>query len=153
MLQQMGKFSSVHVPYKGGGPQVLAVMSGEAQWTITPASSVIGHTRTGKLRAIAHSLPHRSAQLADIPTVAETLPGYSFSAWNGLMAPKGTPAPILNKVRAALAKALAKPEVKEGFARQGAETVTDTPEEFRRTVASELETTAALVKATNLKIE
>jgi len=70
-----------------------------------------------------------------------------------LMAPKGTPAPILNKVRAALAKALAKPEVKEGFARQGAETVTDTPEEFRRTVASELETTAALVKATNLKIE
>jgi tripartite-type tricarboxylate transporter receptor subunit TctC len=153
MLQQMGKFSSVHVPYKGGGPQVLAVMSGEAQWTITPASSVIGHARTGKLRAIAHSLPHRSAQLADIPTVAETLPGYSFSAWNGLMAPKGTPAPIRNKVRAALAKALARPEVKDGFARQGAETLTSTPEEFRRVVQSEMETTAALVKAIDLKID
>jgi tripartite-type tricarboxylate transporter receptor subunit TctC len=153
MLQQMAKFPSVHVPYKGGGPQVLALMSGEAQWTITPASSVLGHTRTGKLRAIAHSLPQRIALLADIPTVSETIPGYTYSAWNGLMAPKGTPAPVVNRLRAALAKALARPEVKEGFARQGAEAVTNTPEEFRKAVAAELEATAALVKATHLTIE
>jgi tripartite-type tricarboxylate transporter receptor subunit TctC len=109
--------------------------------------------RTGRLRAIAHSLPQRTPMLPDVPTVSETLPGYSFSAWNGLMAPKGTPAAVVSKVRAALAKTLARPEVKEGYARQGAEAVTSTPEEFRRMVASELEVTAALVKATNLQID
>jgi len=129
------------------------VMSGEAQWTITPASSVIGHVRSGRLRAIAHSLPQRTPTLPGVPAVSETLPGYSFSAWNGLLAPKATPAAIVNKVRAALGKALARPEVKDGFARQGAEAVIDTPEEFRRMVASEIETTTAIVKATNLQID
>ena len=153
MLQQMGKFPSVHVPYKGGGPQVLAVMSGEAQWTITPASSVLGHTRTGKLRAIAQSLPQRTPLIPDVPSVSETIPGYTYSAWNGLLAPKGTPPAILAKIRAALARTVARPEVKEGFGHQGAEAMTNTPEEFRRIVQSDMESTAALVKAIDLKID
>jgi len=153
MLQQMGKFPSVHVPYKGGGPQVLAVMSGEAQWTITPASSVLGHTRTGKLRAIAQSLPQRTPLIPDVPSVSETIPGYTYSAWNGLLAPKGTPPAIVAKIRAALARAVAKHEVKEGFGLQGAEAMTNTPEEFRRVVQSEMESTAALVKAIDLRID
>lgn len=153
MLQQMGRFPSVHVPYKGGGPQVLAVMSGEAQWTITPAASVLGHTRSGKLRAIAESLPQRTPLLPDVPAVAETVPGYSYSAWNGLLAPKGTPPAILAKIRAALAKAVTNPQVREGFARQGAEPVTNTPEEFRSMVHAEMQSTAALVKAIDLKID
>jgi putative tricarboxylic transport membrane protein len=153
MLQQMGKFPSVHVPYKGGGPQVLAVMSGEAQWTITPAASVLGHTRSGKLRAIAESLPQRTPLMPDVPAVAETIPGYSYSAWNGLLAPKGTPKAIVDRIRAALTRALAKPELKEGFSRQGAEPVTNTPEEFRKLVQAEMESTASLVKAIDLKID
>jgi tripartite-type tricarboxylate transporter receptor subunit TctC len=153
MLQQMGKFPSVHVPYKGGGPQVLAVMSGEAQWTITPASSVLGHTRTGKLRAIAQSLPQRTPLIPDVPSVSETIPGYTYSAWNGLLAPKGTPRAALAKIRAALARTVARPEVKEGFGHQGAEAMTNSPEEFRGIVQSEMESTAALVKAIDLKID
>lgn len=153
MLQQMGKFPSVHVPYKGGGPQVLAVMSGEAQWTITPAASVLGHTRSGKLRAIAESLPTRTPLIPDVPAVAETIPGYRYSAWNGLLAPKGTPPAVIAKIRAALAKAVTNPQLKEGFARQGAEPVVNTPEEFRKLAKAEMESTAALVKAIDLKID
>lgn len=151
MLEEMGKFPSVHVPYKGGGASVLAVMSGEAQWTITPASSVIGHARSGKLRAIAHSLPERTPLLADIPTVAETIPGYNYSGWNGIAVPHGTPAPIEAKIRAALMKTLAMPEVKEAFGKQGAAIVTNSSEEFRKVVQEETQATAAVVKAAGLK--
>jgi tripartite-type tricarboxylate transporter receptor subunit TctC len=153
MLQTMGQFPSVHVPYKGGGASVLAVMSGEAQWTITPASSVIGHARSGKLRAIAHSMPERTALLPDIPTVGETIAGYNYSGWNGIAVPKGTPAPIVEKIRAALMKADAMPEVKEAFGKQGAAVVTNSSEEFRRIVQQETETTAAVVKAANVQVD
>lgn len=153
MLLHMGQFPSVHVPYKGGGPQVLAVMTGEAQWTITPASSVIGHTRTGKLRALAQSLPQRTPLLEGVPSVSETIPGYSYSGWNGLLAPKGTPMAIVNRIRAALDKALARPQVKEAFERQGAEIVTDAPEDFRKMVEAEIQATTTLVKAANISIE
>jgi len=152
MLITMGKFPSTHVPYKGGGASVVAVMSGEAQWTITPASSVLGHAKSGKLRAIAHSLPQRSDLLPDIPTVNETVPGYAYSGWNGLAVPKGTPPSVVEKIRAALMQTLAKPEVKEAFGKQGAEVVTSSPEEFKKMVRDEIQSTAAVVKAANLKV-
>jgi tripartite-type tricarboxylate transporter receptor subunit TctC len=152
MLETMGKFPSVHVPYKGGGASVVAVMSGEAQWTITPASSVIGHVKAGKLRALAQSLPERTPLLPDIPTVSETVPGYNYSGWNGIAVPKGTPAPIVEKVRAALLKTVAMPEVKEAFGKQGAAVVTSSADEFRSIVQSENEATAAVVKAAKMQV-
>jgi putative tricarboxylic transport membrane protein len=153
MLMVLGRFDSVHVPYKGGGASVLAVMTGESQWTITPASAAIGHVRSGKLRALAHSLPQRSPLLEGIPTVAETIPGYSYSAWNGIVTPKGTPRPVLEKLRAALLRTLALPEVKAAIEKQGAAIVTDTPEEFRNLVENEIRDTAKVVQATGLKIQ
>jgi tripartite-type tricarboxylate transporter receptor subunit TctC len=152
MLKVMGKFPSTHVPYKGGGALVVAVMAGEAQWTITPASSVLGHAKSGKLRAIAQSLPQRTELIPGVPAVQETVPGYSYSGWNGLAVPKGTPAPIVAKIRAALMQALAKPDVKEALAKQGAEVVTESPEEFRKMVREEIQSTGEVVKAANLKV-
>ena len=152
MLVNMGNFPSTHVPYKGGGASVVAVMSGEAQWTITPASSVLGHAKSGKLRAIAHSLAQRTELMPDIPTVQETVPGYAYSGWNGLAVPKGTPAALEAKIRAALLQTLAKPEVREAFGKQGAEVVTSTPEEFRKMVRDEIRSTAAVVKAAKLEV-
>jgi tripartite-type tricarboxylate transporter receptor subunit TctC len=153
MLQLMGNFGSVHVPYKGGGPSVVAVMAGESQWTITPASSTVGPARSGRLRAIAHSLPRRTPLLEGIPTVAETLPGFSYSAWVGLLVPKATPRPVADKLRAALLKTVALPEVRDGFGKQGAEVSTNTPEEFRAMVQAEIESMRKVVKAADLKIE
>jgi tripartite-type tricarboxylate transporter receptor subunit TctC len=152
MMQVVGKFESVHVPYKGGGASVLSVMTAESQWTITPASAAIGHVRSGKLRAIAHSLESRTPILEGIPTVGETIPGFSYSAWNGIIVPKGAPAAIGEKLRAALLKTVALPEVRENFARQGAEVLTTTPEEFRSIVKREIENTAKVVAATGLKV-
>ena len=152
MLINMGKFPSTHVPYKGGGASVVAVMSGEAQWTITPASSVLGHARSGKLRAIAHSLSQRSELMPDIPTVQETVPGYSYSGWNGLAVPKGTPPSIVAKIRSALMQTLAKAEVKEALGKQGAEIVTSSPEEFRKMVREETQSLAEVVKAAKLQV-
>jgi tripartite-type tricarboxylate transporter receptor subunit TctC len=152
MLITMAKFPSTHVPYKGGGASVVAVMGGEAQWTITPASSVLGHAKSGKLRAIAHSLPQRSELLPDIPTVQETVPGYSYSGWNGLAVPKGTPPAIVAKIRNALLQTLAKPEVREAFGKQGAEIVTNSSEDFRKMVKEEIQSTAAVVKAAKLEV-
>jgi tripartite-type tricarboxylate transporter receptor subunit TctC len=153
MMMVLGHFDSVHVPYKGGGASVLSVMTGESQWTITPASAAIGHVRSGKLRALAHSLAQRSPLLEGVPTVAETIPGYSYSAWNGIVTPRGTPRPVLDKLRAALLKTLALPEVKAAIEKQGAAIVTDTPEEFRKLVEAEIRDTAKVVQATGLKIQ
>jgi len=153
MLQIAGEFGSVHMPYKGGGPSVASVMSGESQWTLTPASAVAGPVRSGRLRALAQSLPKRTQLLEGVPAVAETLPGFSYSAWVGLLAPKATPLSVAQKLRAALLKTLALPEVKEGFGKQGAEISTDTPEEFREMVRAEIENMKKVVKAADLKIE
>jgi tripartite-type tricarboxylate transporter receptor subunit TctC len=153
MLQLMGNFTSVHVPYKGGGASVIAVMAGETQWYFSPASSVVGHVRSGKLRAVAHSLPQRTALLPDVPTVAETIKGFNYSAWNGIVVPRETPAPVVEKIRAALIKTVAIPEVKEAINKQGAEVVIDTADEFRALVQAEIENTARVVKATDLKAE
>lgn len=154
LLMQVGaNFSSIHVPYKGGGASVLAVMTGEAQWTITPASSVMGHVRNGKLRAVAHSLSQRSQLMGDIPTVGETIPGFSYSAWNGIVMPKGVPMAIVDKFRASMIKTLNLTEVKDLLGKQGAETFTNTPEQFRTLVQTELESTAKVVKVSNLTID
>jgi tripartite-type tricarboxylate transporter receptor subunit TctC len=153
LMQVSANFSSIHVPYKGGGASVLAVMTGEAQWTITPASSVMGHVRNGKLRAVAHSLSQRSQLMGDIPTVGETIPGFSYSAWNGIVMPKGVPIAIVDKFRVSMIKTLNMTEVKDLLGKQGAEAFTNTPEQFRTLVQTELESTAKVVKVSNLTID
>ena len=125
LLQVMGDFESLHVPYKGGGPSVGSVVAGESHWTIAPAPAAMSLVKSGRLRAIAHSMPQRAPLFGDMPAVAETVPGYDYSGWAGLLAPKAVPKPILDRLHAALAKAAANPALKEGFAAQGAEVIVD----------------------------
>jgi tripartite-type tricarboxylate transporter receptor subunit TctC len=153
LLMVMGDFESLHVPYKGGGPSVASVVAGESQWTITPAPAAMSLVKAGRLRALAHTLPARAPLFGDLPTVAETLPGYDYSGWAGLLAPKGTPKPILDKVHAALVKAVAMPALKEGFAAQGAEAVSTSPEAFREFLQRDIASTAKVIKAAGLQAE
>jgi tripartite-type tricarboxylate transporter receptor subunit TctC len=153
LLTTLGKFESLHVPYKGGGASVAAVVAGESQWTITPAPAAIGIARAGKLRPIAHSLAKRDALLGDLPAVAETVPDYEYSGWNGLLAPRGTPQPILARLREIILKATATPELRKGFEAQLTQVHTNTPEEFRKWVANEIQQMAPVVKAAGLRIE
>jgi tripartite-type tricarboxylate transporter receptor subunit TctC len=152
-LMSAAGFSSLHVPYKGGGPSVSAVVAGESQWTINPSAATMSLIRSGRLRALGHSLPQRSALFPDIPPIAETLPGFKYVAFSGFLAPKGVPKPILDKIRATMDRILASPEIREQFALQGAEPATGTPEEFRRAVQEELNEMGKLVKIIGLKVD
>ena len=153
LLMSMASFDSVHVPHKGGGPSVNSVAGGQTHWTIVPAPAVMSLVRSGRVRAIAQSLPQRAATLGDMPAVAETVPGYEYSGWAGLVAPRGTPQPILDKLHAALTKTVKLPEVRDGFTAQGAEVFVGSPEDFRRLLAAELEVTLRVIKAAELQPE
>ena len=146
-------FASLHVPYKGGGPSMAAVVAGESQWAIAPAGAMMSLIRAGRLRALGHSLPQRSPLLGDMPAIAETVPGFQYVAFSGLLAPKGVPKPILEKIRAHVAKVVGTPEMREQFALQGAEPALGTADEFRKAVQQELVEMGALVKAIGLKAE
>ena len=152
LLKTMGKFESLHVPYKGGS-STPAVAAGESHWSINPAPSVQGLVKAGRLRAIGHSMPKRSQLLGDLPALAETVPGYDYSGWQGLLAPRATPKPILDKLREALLKTMNMPEVRTALNNQGAEVVTNTPDEFRKFVQEENRKLAPIVKAAGLKVE
>jgi tripartite-type tricarboxylate transporter receptor subunit TctC len=150
-LLQAGHFESLHVPYKGGGASVAAVIAGESQWTLTPAPAVMAYVRSGRLHALGHSLLKRSPLLGDLPPIAETIPGFDYSGWQGIMMPKGTPRPIIEKVRAVVTKVLNSPEMKEALATQATEVVIGTPEEFRNLVRHSMAKNAKVVKAVGLK--
>ncbi len=146
-------FASLHVPYKGGGPSMAAVVAGESQWAIAPAGAMMSLIRAGRLRALGHSLPQRSPLLGDMPAIAETVPGFQYVAFSGLLAPKGVPKPILEKIRAHVAKVVGTSEIREQFALQGAEPATGAAEEFRKAVQQELVEMGKLVKTIGLKAE
>ena len=152
-FMQAAKFESVHIPYKGGGPSVASVIANESQWTLTPAPAVMSFVRSGRLRALGHSLPQRSALMSDIPPIAETIPGFDYSGWQGFMVPKGTPKPIIEKLRAAVIKTVSSPEIKNLLAAQATEVVTGTPQDFRKVVQDSMLKNAQVVKAVGLKVE
>ena len=150
-LLQAGKFKALHVPYKGGGASVAAVIAGESQFTLTPAAAVMAHVKGGRLRAIGQSLPHRSPLLGDIPPIADTIKGFDYSGWQGFFLPKGTPKAINDKLRAAVIKTVNLPDVKAQLAAQGTEIVTGTPEEFRKVVQESYVKNTEVLKAVGLK--
>jgi tripartite-type tricarboxylate transporter receptor subunit TctC len=154
MFTSLAGISSVHVPYKGGGPSVASVVAGEAQWVFTPIAGPLPHVKSGRLRALAVGGTQRSPVAPDIPTVAESgLPGYNSSGWNGIMGPAGLAKPIVEKLHAAIAKALASSDLKELFAVQGAETFSNTPVEFAQHIREEYVRFGKAVKDAGVKLE
>jgi tripartite-type tricarboxylate transporter receptor subunit TctC len=146
-------FESVHVPYKGGGPSVAAVLAGESQWTLTPAPAVMSHVTGNRLRAIGHSLPKRTPLLPNVPAIAETIPGFDYSGWQGFFIPKNTPKAISDKLRAATTKTMNLPEIKKLLDAQATEIVIRGPEEFRKVVADSMVKNAKVVKIVGLKAD
>lgn len=150
---QAASFSSLHVPYKGGGASVASVIAGESQWTLTPAAAVMSHVGAGRLRAIGHSLPKRSALLPNVPPIAETVPGFDYSGWMGFLMPKGTPKAITDKLREAVIKAVNSPEVAKQLALQATETVIRGPVEFRKVVEESMAKNTKVVQMVGLKAQ
>jgi putative tricarboxylic transport membrane protein len=152
-LMMAANFQSVHVPYKGGGPSMTAVIANEAQWSIAPAGAMMSHVRAGRLRALGHSLPQRSPLLPDMPAIAESVPGFRYVAFSGFLAPRGVPKPILQKIHATMERVVSAPDMREQLALQGAEPATGSPAEFRKAVYEELIETGKLVKVIGLTAE
>jgi tripartite-type tricarboxylate transporter receptor subunit TctC len=143
-----------HVPYKGGGPAVISLLSGETSMLFATIPSAIEHIRAGRLRAVAVSRSVRNPALPDVPTVAEAgVPGFEAIEWNGVMVPAGTPSGVTRRIHQSLAKALAVPAVKERIVQIGSEAVGSSPEEFAAFIQSEFAAWAKVIKEVGISIE
>lgn len=152
LLQSMANFEALHVPYKGGSPSAAAVVAGESQFSITPAPAVMGLVKGGRLRALGHSLGRRTP-LLDMPSISETVAGYDYNGWAGLVAPRGTSRAVVDKLRFTLAKVVELPAVKEALGAQGAEATISTPEDFRTFLERDLANNARVVRSANIQPE
>lgn len=141
-----------HVPYRGGGLVLNDVMSGQVKFFFANGSSVVGLIKGGKVKAIAHTGKGRLASLPDIPPVSDTVAGFEAYEWNGVFAPHGTPAAIVQKLNAGLNEAIASPMVKERFAQLNIESRANTPAEFAKFVQDQMALWSKVVKDANIKL-
>jgi len=137
----------VHVPYKGAGPALIDVISGNADMTFGSVLSTLGHVKQGRLRALAVTSAKRSRGIPELPTVAEAgVKGYQRTTWYGILAPAKTPAALLDRMSAEAKKAVESPAVSTKILNDGAEPVGSTPAEFKTFLAAELKQAAEIVK-------
>ena len=146
LLCVMGKVKMTHVPYKGAGPATIDLLSGQVQWMFGTILPTLPHIQSGRLRALAVSDTRRVAALPNVPTVAETLPGFEATSWYGIFAPAGTPADVIAKLNAQIAKLLSSPEISDQLQRQGAQPVGDSPEAFAAQFKAEVTKWGRVVK-------
>ncbi|UUX97350.1 tripartite tricarboxylate transporter substrate binding protein [Aquabacterium sp. J223] len=143
----------VAIPYKGTAPQLSAVLAGEAAMTIDPFTAV-QHVKSGKLRALAVLSPKRSSLLPEVPTLQEAgVSGVELDAWAGMLAPAGTPAPVIRRLHAEITKIVATPDFRERLAALNYEPAGTTPEQFMQLIVADTAKWAKAVKATNFKVQ
>lgn len=153
MFMMMSGAKMQHIPYRGAAPAITDMLGGQVQVIFDNMPSIIQHIRAGSLRALAVTTAERSPLLPDVPTIAETVPGYEASALFGMGAPKKTPPEIIAKLNADVNAVLADPAVKAKLIDLGGEPLIGTPEAFGKMVAAETEKWEKVVKAANLKVE
>ena len=143
-----------HVPYRGSAPVVTDLIAGTLQMAIPTMSAVLPHASGGKLKLLAVSTAKRASALPDVPTVQEAgVAGYATGLWTGLLAPTGTPQPIVDRLSAAVAEALAAPDMKTLLAGQGAEQTAGTPAEFAAEIKRELAVWKEVAQKTGIRID
>lgn len=152
LLNRRAGLHMVHVQYKGSGQAVIDLLAGQVQAMFSGFSSTLQHIRSGKLRAIAVTSTKRSPIEPNIPTIAESgFPGFEATAWHGMLAPSGTPKPLVDKLYAEASKALKQPDVEEKLGALGFDVVGSTPAAFRAYISEELRKWAPVVNAAGIK--
>jgi tripartite-type tricarboxylate transporter receptor subunit TctC len=152
LFKMLAGVDILHVPFRGGAPALIDVIGGDTQMTFASVPSTIPHLRSGKLRAFGIGGRTRSAVLPDVPTIDEAgVPGYECANWIGLVAPAGTPAPIIARLHAELTAVQDSPEAKKSFTSEGAEVVRMSSAEFGQFIASELKKWGKVVKDAGMK--
>jgi tripartite-type tricarboxylate transporter receptor subunit TctC len=154
LFTHMANIDVLHVPYKGAGLSVPAVISGESHVTLGPAPALMGHVQSGRLRALAIGSEKRSTLWPEIPTVIESgLPGYVSDGWAGIVAPKGIPKAILEKLSATLVSTVSDRTTVEALKRIGAEPLVGSPADFTKIVAKEWKNLGDAIRVSNLKVD
>jgi tripartite-type tricarboxylate transporter receptor subunit TctC len=144
----------VHIPYRGSGPALNDVLAGQVEVFFDNIPSSLASIQAGKLRALAVAAPKRIEALPNVPTYAELGMGaVNDQVWYGLLAPAGTPADVVNKIRDAAVKTLADPDVRNRLKQQGADPIGNTPDEFRKQIISERDKMVDLVKRQGIKLD
>lgn len=150
MLKQRAGIDLVHVPYKGSAPAALDVMGGRVPVTFDNVPNILPHVKAGKLRAIAVTTPRRFALLPQVPTVADTVPGFEVGSWFGLSAAARTPRDVIERINQEVNRILLLPDVKTLFRDQGVETIGGSPEQFALHVKSQIAKWAPVVRTAGL---
>jgi tripartite-type tricarboxylate transporter receptor subunit TctC len=151
LFKMMTGVNMVHVPYRGGVPAYIDLLSGQVQFMITSTASTIDYIKAGKLRALAVTTATRSKALPDIPTVGEFVPGYEASQWFGLGAPKNTPAEIIATLNKEINAGLDDPKLKARIVDMGSMVLAGSPSDFGKLIAEETEKWAKVIRAANIK--
>jgi tripartite-type tricarboxylate transporter receptor subunit TctC len=155
LFHSMAKLKARHVPYKGSAPAMTDVINGQIDYTIETVASVVGHVKSGRLRAYGVTTARRSSALPDAPPLAEAadIPGYDVAAWIGYAAPAGLPRDIAAKLSTEIAKAMQAPDLKERYLALGLEPAANTPDEMGALMRREQERYGSIIKGANIKVE
>ncbi|MBI4203925.1 MAG: tripartite tricarboxylate transporter substrate binding protein [Betaproteobacteria bacterium] len=154
MFATLAGISANHVPYKGGGPSIASVAQGEAQWTVPPLSAAMPQVRAGRMRCLATGGDRRSPVTPELPTIAESgVPGFRYYGWNGVVAPRATPRPIIVKFNRVMSEVLGAAEVRKLFFDLGEEPVRGSPEDFGKLIREDYERMGKLVKLAGIRPE
>lgn len=154
LLKLQTKIDIVHVPYKGTGPALTDLLGGQINMMVSTFASALPHVKSGRMRALGVTTAKRSPAAPDVPTLIEGgVAGYDYSTWYGLLAPAGTPKPIIDMLNATNRKVLARDDIKQKLESQGVDPIVNTPAEFSAYMKSETEKWGKVVKATGAKAE
>jgi len=153
LFKAMAGVDITHIPYRGTGPALIDLLAGRIQVQFENAPAVLGQIRSGELKAIAVGTRKSSAVLPGLPAIAATVPGYESSSWLGILAPIATPRPVIDRLNAAINKALDDPAIRKRLADLGVERVGGTPEEFAAYLRAKVEETDKVANAAGLKPE
>ena len=154
MLKHLAKVDIVHVPYKGGGPAMTDLIAGQVQMQFSSIPTVLAHVKAGRIKMLAIGSAKRSPALPDVPTIAEGgVPGYEYTTWYGVFAPRKTPPAIVAKLNEAVTKAVLSPEVGQRLIPNGAEPSASTPDELTRYMKEESARWAKVIKAANIRLD
>lgn len=151
LLKQLAKINLIHVAYKGTGPAMVGVLTGETAITFGGGPGAAPHIKAKRLRALATTGTQRRSP--DLPTIAETIPGYSINQWYGILAPAGTPSPVLERLHKEIVRAVAAPKVVQQLTNLGAKPDSNQPDTFRAFIKSEMDKWGKVIRAANIKIQ
>jgi tripartite-type tricarboxylate transporter receptor subunit TctC len=153
LFERMAGVRMVHVPYRGGAPAVLDTVAGQAQLFFSAGTQTLPHVRAGRLRLLAVTEARRSPLMPEVPTVAETLPGYEMAVWYGCFGPPGMPPALVARLNAEVNRVLALPEVKQRMAEIGVEVQNATPEAFAAVLRADAEKWSGLIRQLGIRAE